>query len=178
MPKSTIYQEDRTIRDYTPASDTEAGAIVESGGLAGQVTSDLTAGQKGAIRIAGIIKVNKTHPAITHPVNVYWDKDGTDVDGSTEGAATATLSEGDFLLGATCGTSGTNVSTVEVDLNQRVPVSVVDLNVRVPVSVLDLNAGTDGGTMTAAGTAYDETIFENNQEVILGVLRKTGLIGI
>jgi predicted RecA/RadA family phage recombinase len=167
MPKSTIYQEDRTIRDYTPASDTEAGAIVESGGLAGQVTSDLTAGQKGAIRIAGIIKVNKTHPAITHPVNVYWDKDGTDVDGSTGGAATATLSEGDFFMGATCGTAGTNVATVEVDLN-----------VRVPISVLDLNAGTDGGTMTAAGTAYDETIFENNQEVILGVLRKTGLIGI
>lgn len=167
--KSTLYQDDPNIVDYTPVSATTAGAIVESSGKAGQVTSDLAAGEKGAIRIKGIIKVNKTHPAIADGVNIYWDNDGTDVGVITGGAATATSTSGDFLLGRSLAAAGTNVTQVIVALNESVPVSIVDLN-----------EGTYSGTMPAACTAgtYDETIAENAIETTLEVLRKAGVIAI
>jgi hypothetical protein len=167
--KSEMRQDNPDTRNYTPTADKTAGDIVEDGGIAGQVKNDIIANELGAIRVAGHIRVNKTHPGMGHPINVYWDNDGTDVGGATGGAATAILSEGDFLLGSSLAASGTNVAYVDVDLNRRIPVSVVDLN-----------AGTDSGTMPAACAAgtYDETIAENALETLLAVLRKTGSISI
>lgn len=167
--KSTLYQDDPSIADYTAVSAVTAGAIVEDAARAGQVIADIAAGEKGSIRIAGFIKVNKTHPAMTAGANIYWDNDGTDVGGVTGGAATATLSEGDFHLGRSLAAAGTNVTQVIVALNEHAPVTIVDLN-----------AGTDNGTMPAACTAgtYDETIAENAIETTLGILRKAGVVAI
>jgi len=70
----STYVGEGSLFDYTPVAATKAGAIVVLGELVGQVTSDLAAGQKGAVRIAGAIRAPKLSSDVTAiGTKLYWD---------------------------------------------------------------------------------------------------------
>lgn len=110
MPLTTLRQSDASVLDYTPTADTDAGAIVVSGDLVGQVTTDLKANEKGALRVRGVISGPKKS-ADNAPLGtkLYWDE--------SESEFTIT-STGNKLAGYAAAAAGASTTTVEVLLDR------------------------------------------------------------
>ena len=109
MP-DTYFEQEGTLLDYTPAVDTEAGAIVFLGTECGQVVATVSANEKGARRVEGVIKVTK-QPAdvfdIATRADVHWD--ATNLRAATAAA--------DGLMGKAVGGGANGQDYVMVKLN-------------------------------------------------------------
>jgi len=56
---ATIFRQEGDILNYSPAAATEAGELVFLGPLCGQLTCGVGAGELGAVRITGVIRLTK-----------------------------------------------------------------------------------------------------------------------
>lgn len=160
----SVYLKDAVDQlDFTNGTDAvKAGAFIQVDKRAGQVIGDTAASAKGAIRVRGVIRVNKDASDLAKDAPVFWDADGTDLGGLTGGCAN---SASDFLIGRALTAAGTAVTTVDVELNEP-PLQ----------ALLDSTAGTAGGTMAELEATYTEATVANNFASIVAVLKKAGLI--
>lgn len=169
--KSRFYNEGDTV-DYTPVSAGTAGDIVFQGSYAGQVVSQLDAGQKGALRIRGIITVNKDSGTFAAGQIIGWNTDGTDVGAATGGAATSTTASIDFVLGRCIEAASGGATTCKVDLNN--PSNFPKQ------AITNSTTGTAATTLaTWAGTnvsAAEIAAFNNNFASIFQILQKAGVV--
>lgn len=166
-PKS-LYVQDGNNVDYTPAAAATAGAIVQQNGLAGQVVADLTAGELGALRVVGIVDVQKDATAITDGLQVGWDNDGTDVNGATGGALTSTVASMDFVVGIAQEAAGTAVADCKVALNTAPLIA--------EVTIANNTAGTVAAALAALEGTYVQATVANNFATLFSVLQTSGLI--
>jgi predicted RecA/RadA family phage recombinase len=123
--EAMAYQEGQML-DYTPTAAKVAGQVVQAGGRAGICVTDIEANVKGAVLIAGIVKMNNGAVSGSKGDPVGWDEDGTPVDGTAaSGCLTTDLSVVDFLVGSlTAALAATDV-VAYVELNKFVPNSPV-----------------------------------------------------
>ena len=120
LGKQARMQQVGDIVDYNAAADKVAGNVVQVADLrAGIITADIDQSVQplGSAQVAGIAKVRKDSSAFLKGDQVYWDNDGTGVDGITGGAATTTAGSGDFPLGRSQDDDGTAIDTGVVALN-------------------------------------------------------------
>ena len=112
------------VVDYTPASSTNAGSVVQVADLRAGVTInqllvDADGTRSGGAMVTGIFQVRKDSTAFAVGDQIWWDNDGTGVDGTTGGAATSTAqtpAQG-FPLGRAEEADGTAIDTGVVALN-------------------------------------------------------------
>lgn len=88
-----FYSEGDSL-DYTPDSAKSAGELVEIGGKVGILSNDLEAGQLGAARIKGVIKLDNSGVIFADGATVGYD--ATDKDAVAAG-------DGDFNCGTCVG---------------------------------------------------------------------------
>jgi predicted RecA/RadA family phage recombinase len=70
----TTYKQCGDLVDYTPGSAVSAGDIVVQVNLVGQVVAALAAGEKGALRVEGVITAPKlTTDVVAIGDVLYWD---------------------------------------------------------------------------------------------------------
>jgi predicted RecA/RadA family phage recombinase len=178
--KARFFKESGVI-DYTMGtSDGTAGYPYLEGDKAGVLTTDLAAGEVGSLTVSGIWNFNKDASAVTAGDSIFWDSDGTDVDGDAGGGA-ATTTVADFWLGRAFAAAGTDATTCYVVLNEA---GADDVNA-------DITDNTDGtaaatlGTFSAGGTSWadDVTVVQNGmatlcaeQNAIKATLRKAGIL--
>ena len=89
------------IIDHTPAADVTGGQVLQlASGLAAVAERDIDydISETGSVRIAGVCRIRNAAVAANLGDPVWWDEDGTAVDGST-GACTPRGSDGDFFIG-------------------------------------------------------------------------------
>ena len=120
--ESEFYQNGEAV-DYTPTVARTAGEIVQVGGQAGQVITDLAANTLGAAQVKGIVKARAAAVTGSNGDAVGWDEDGDPYGGTAgTGAATTKLSDADFLIGS-----------LRADLTATDGEAVVELNGYGPV---------------------------------------------
>lgn len=163
--KARFYS-DGDVVDFTATSAGTAGDIVQNGSLAGMLVTTLAAGEQGAIRVKGIIDVNKDSGTFVNSDPVYWDNDGTDVGGATGGAATKTIGSGDFFLGRCVAAAAGNATTAKVALNQKAFFALTNST--------GGTAATSLAAMTGGGTNY--STIDNNFATIWTTLKKIGAV--
>lgn len=110
------------VRNFTAAATYVGGQVVQLGGLAGiiQEAAGLVSGKKGSYVVEGIAKVRNVAIAGNKGDNVWWDEDGTGVDGN-EGACTTNAAVGDFWLGTLAEDLAATDTEAEVALNKVTP---------------------------------------------------------
>lgn len=115
--KALFVQEGDDI-DYTPASNTTAGAVVALGiNLIGVTKLDIAANVLGAIGIKGVVKFPKQTGAIARGAPVYWGSTLSPVTGdASSGAASSLASDGPYA-GTAMYAAASGDSYVYVDLN-------------------------------------------------------------
>jgi predicted RecA/RadA family phage recombinase len=115
MPEATYYKPGETL-DYTAGAALTDGQVVENAGVPGIVAGDVAASGDAAVeQVDGVVKFAKVTGAITVGTTLYWDEDGDPVGGTTgAGAATATASSGDFLLGVAVLAAASGDKTVKI----------------------------------------------------------------
>lgn len=67
-----LYSEGDSL-DYTPVAAKSAGELVEIGGKVGILSNDLEAGQLGAARIKGVIKLDNSGVVFADGATVGYD---------------------------------------------------------------------------------------------------------
>lgn len=99
MTLEARYYKDGAVLEYTPASALIVGQVIQlPTGIVGYPLSDIAANTSGTIQVTGIAAVRNTAVAGGMGMPVWWDENGTAVDGST-GACTVDGSAGDFYIG-------------------------------------------------------------------------------
>ena len=116
-------QEGETMT-YTPAATVNSGTVVQvddlrAGVIVNRLTVDADGTQSGGAMVKGVFQVRKDSTDFVVGDQVFWDKDGTGVDGTTGGAATTTTQApaSGFPLGRATEADGTAVDTGVVALN-------------------------------------------------------------
>jgi len=165
--KSRGWAEGDSI-DYTPAAAGTAGDIVFNGSRAGQVVTQLAAGEKGALRVRGVIVVNKDSGTFTAGQNIGWNSTGTDVGGATGGAATSTVASMDFMLGRTIESATGGATTTKVALNEYSKQLLTNSTAGTAATAL----ATMTGTNLVAG---ERATIDNNFATIWTILHKAGI---
>lgn len=168
--KARFYQEGDCI-NYTPSSAGTAGEVLTYGSLVGILVDTVAANVPTAIRIRGVVDVKKNSGTYSIGVPIYWDADGTDVDGNTGGCASSTYASGDPVMGV-CGSAyrGNDTSCL------------VHLNVFPRQGITNSTAGTASTTLknlSAAGTtlsAGEEAIIDDNFASIFKILKNAGIV--
>ena len=121
MPQSTMYQEDPSVLDYTPAVALTAGDVVQlADGRAGAPSSDIAAGIQGVVVTSGIVAVTKTSGIVLlDGGRVFWDH-------SANAATFRAVQDRDFLIGTAVGDAASTATTCYVNLNvdQRVAIDI------------------------------------------------------
>jgi predicted RecA/RadA family phage recombinase len=109
---------------YTPSATVNAGTVVQlddlrAGVVINRLTVDDDGTQAGGCDVEGVFWVRKDSTAFVAGDQVFWDTDGTGVDGTTGGAATTTTQApaSGFPLGRAVDADGTAVDTGRVILN-------------------------------------------------------------
>jgi predicted RecA/RadA family phage recombinase len=166
MAVKARFYSDGDVIDYTPSSAGTAGDIVSYGSLAGMLVTTLAASEAGALRVKGIIDVNKDSGTFAVGDPIYWDNDGTDVGAATGGAATKTQASGDFALGRCLVAAGGAATVAKVALNAP------------PIALLtNSSTGTIATSLvqiTGGGTNY--SLIDNNFASIYSALKKAGIV--
>lgn len=107
----TTYKQSGDLIDYTPGSNVSAGDIVVQANLVGQVVSDLLAGEKGALRVEGVIIAPKlSTDNVAAGAVLYWDA------GNSRCTTTASTHK---IIGKAVAAAGSGVATVEVKLTPQ-----------------------------------------------------------
>ena len=104
--KARYIQRGESI-DYIPQTDTEAGAVVFLGKLAGITKLDIPAGELGAVATVGVFNVIKASGAIAQGAAIYWDAD----------AGKATTTPNAKYLGVAIEAAASDAETVKVLIN-------------------------------------------------------------
>jgi len=153
MVQKSKFWQDPGVVDYTMGTDDgTAGYPYLFGDKAGILQTDLAAGEVGSLSTEGIWIAKKDSSAVTIGDAIYWDNDGTDVDGNTGGAASTTAS--DFALGRAFAAAGTAATTVKVVLNESGAADTI-------TDITDSSTGTASdtiGTFSSAGTDWAEDV--------------------
>lgn len=109
---------------YTPTATVNSGTVVQvpdlrAGVVVNRLTVDSDGTQVGGAAVEGVYWVRKDSTAFAVGDQVWWDSDGTGVDGTTGGAATTTAQTpaNGFPLGRSVDADGTAVDTGRVVLN-------------------------------------------------------------
>lgn len=175
MAQKAKFYKTGNVQDYTAVATKTAGDIVQDSDLAGMLLNDMVSGDLGSIQIRGMIEAKKDANAFTAGDPVYWDNDGTDVDGNTGGAATV-VATGDFYLGRAVAAAGTADTDIVVDLNS---VAAADAN----ADITDSTAGTAAASLAEVeGTYTQATVADNfatlvaEQNAIKAALRASGIL--
>lgn len=111
MAKATFVHEGNSI-DYTPSTDTPAGAVVLQGDLIGVTRTPIAANALGSLAVNGVFdfaKATGAGTAIAAGTNCYWN--------AAEEQAT-TVSVGNKLLGKAIKAAGDADATVRIRLSQ------------------------------------------------------------
>jgi len=110
------------VVDFTAAATLVGGQVIQSGPLAGivQEAAGLVSGDKGSLLVEGLALVRNVAVAGNIGDNVYWDEDGTGVDGET-GACTTIATDGDFWIGTLAAALAATDVTAQVALNKVNP---------------------------------------------------------
>ena len=107
----TTYRSAGDLIDYTPGANVSAGDIVVQGELCGQVVADLLAGEKGALRVEGIIKAPKlSTDVVAIGAVLYWDA------GNSRCTTTASTHN---MIGKAVTAAGSGVTEVELKLTPQ-----------------------------------------------------------
>ncbi len=107
--------------DYTPAAAVVAGQVVQAGGRAGIAVAAIAASVLGAVRVKGVIEVNKAQVSGNVGDPVGWDEDGDPYNGTAgSGALTTSLFNMDFLVGSLTAAAAATDETAKVALNEYV----------------------------------------------------------
>ena len=104
--KAKYFQRGESI-DYIPQTDTEAGAVVFLGKLAGITKLDIPAGELGAIAVVGVFSILKAAGAVAAGDGIYWD----------EVAGKATTTPNTKYLGVAIEAAASDADTVKVLIN-------------------------------------------------------------
>ena len=104
--KARYIQRGESI-DYIPQTDTEAGAVVFLGKLAGITKLDIPAGELGAVATVGVFNVIKASGAIAQGAAIYWDAD----------AGKATTTPNAKYLGVAIEAAASDAEAVKVLIN-------------------------------------------------------------
>lgn len=104
--KARYIQRGESI-DYIPQTDTEAGAVVFLGKLAGIIKLDIPAGELGAVATVGVFNVVKASGAIAQGAAIYWDAD----------AGKATTTPNAKYLGVAIEAAASDAEAVKVLIN-------------------------------------------------------------
>lgn len=104
--KARYIQRGESI-DYIPQTDTEAGAVVFLGKLAGITKLDIPAGELGAVATVGVFNVVKASGAIAQGAAIYWDAD----------AGKATTTPNAKYLGVAIEAAASDAEAVKVLIN-------------------------------------------------------------
>jgi len=163
-PQALFVSEGDNV-DYTAGSALEAGDVLEASGQAGVLVTDLASGALGALRIKGIVNVQKDNSAITDGLQVGWDIDGTTVNGATGGALTATVASMDFVVGRAIEAAGTAVADCQVALNEVGAQAITNST-----------GGTAATTLAALEATYTQTTVANAFASIYAILEKAGIV--
>ena len=150
------FNKEGNVLDYTPASAVVGGQVLQVGGFAAIAQRDIAAGVKGSIVIDGLAEVRNVAVAGNIGDNVWWDEDGTGVDGNT-GACTTNATAGDFWLGTLAKALVATDTAAIVAINQVNPYQpawVTRYHMADTTGTLD---NTDGGAVHHIQTA-DQTI--------------------
>ena len=108
---ATFVHDGKSI-DYTPTSDTAAGAVVVQGELVGVTKTPIAANALGALAVVGVFDFPKATgggTAITAGANCYWDA------ANTRATTTAT---GNKLIGKCVRAAADADATVRIRLSQ------------------------------------------------------------
>jgi predicted RecA/RadA family phage recombinase len=104
--KARYIQRGESI-DFIPQTDTEAGAVVFLGKLAGITKLDIPAGELGAVATVGVFNVVKASGAIAQGAAIYWDAD----------AGKATTTPNAKYLGVAIEAAASDAEAVKVLIN-------------------------------------------------------------
>lgn len=169
------------VLDILAAAAYTAGQVIQIAGKAGIVQQDLAIGQTGSVLIKGEAKVRAAAVIGNAGDNVWWDEDGTGVDGNT-GACTTDATAGNFWIGTLAAALTAASGEAKVLLNEANPALPVWANRTHIKKTADYTVlGTDNGkvihcdgsaetddiivlTMTAIATLGDgfECIVQND----------------
>lgn len=87
------------IRDHTPSAALTGGQVIQLlSGLAAVALNDIAASAEGSVQIGGDFAIRNVAVLGNVGCNVWWDEDGTAVDGETGGCTTSAV-DGDFWIG-------------------------------------------------------------------------------
>ncbi|MCA9132938.1 MAG: DUF2190 family protein [Planctomycetales bacterium] len=107
----TTFRQTGDLIDYTPSGAASAGDIVVQSELVGQVVADLAAGQKGALRIEGVITAPKLSSDEVDIGDVlYWDA------GNSRCTTTASTHK---IMGKAVSAAGSGATSVDVKLTPQ-----------------------------------------------------------
>lgn len=70
------FVKDGDLLDYIPGAAAQAGDLVYRGAIAGQVVCSVAAGERGALRVSGVVRVPKASATVFSVANgdkVYYD---------------------------------------------------------------------------------------------------------
>ena len=120
--KAAFYKEGQVI-EHTPSAALTGGTPTQlSDGIVGIPSQDIGASVKGNLRIAGIVKIEKTQVAGNLGDNVWYDSDGDPYGGTSgSGAATVVASAGNFWLGTLAKAAAATDTHAYVRLNVENP---------------------------------------------------------
>lgn len=125
------YLQDGLMIDWTPTAALAAGQIIQlPDGRAAFAPTAIAAGVQGAVQVGGICQVTKTASMVMlKGSRVYWDH-------SANAAHLLQVNDRDFFLGTVQDTAASAATTVNVDLNCKVPytVSIGDGAAHLPIS--------------------------------------------
>ena len=108
---TSTYRHTGDMIDYTPGSNVSAGDIVVQSELVGQVVADTLSGDKGALRVTGVINVPKLSTDVVAIGDVlYWDA------GNTRATTTASTHN---IIGKAVEAAGSGVTDVDVMLTPQ-----------------------------------------------------------
>ena len=86
--------------EYTASGTLSAGDVIDIGAFAAIVTEDMVSGDVKAVQIKGHVRMRNAAVTGSQGDSVYWDNNGTPVEGTAlSGAATTTSASGDFWCG-------------------------------------------------------------------------------
>lgn len=108
---TTTYRHTGDIIDYTPGSNVSAGDIIVQNELCGQVVADTLSGEKGALRVTGVINIPKLSTDVVAVGDaIYWDA------GNTRGTKTASTHK---MIGKAVEAAGNGVTDVDILLTPQ-----------------------------------------------------------
>ncbi len=149
-----IFVQSGVMIDYTPASAVTAGDVVVQEKLVGIAKLDIAANTRGALCVAGVFDAPKDSSNVTDVgTPLYWDADGSPVDGTALSGALTTTATGNTFAGWALETAGAAVGTIRFLLRSANDADTMGTD---DLSDVGTVAHTAGSILVADGSKYEE----------------------